>query len=198
MKMLNKFTYALFALIIASMILASGCNTPATDAATEDTASTKKKMSNSKIFDNLKDTIEMNEVATISVVRIDDMVEHDAMRERQVYQELLEELTKVELLKLVEVDSKDIEAFFKQNDIDPGRGLNSTSSIALAKFLNVDAIIYCTIETYEVDINVKMYSAIDGGLLYVQTLRGLQLPTKKKEVEEKFEIPEGLLEDIPE
>ena len=199
MKTSNKILYALFALIVASMILASGCNTPPSDAATDTTdsgKSGKSKAGNAKIFSNLQDAIEENEVASISVVRIDDMVEHDSSRERQVYQELLEVLTNMEVLKLVEVDSKDITAFFKENDIDPGRGLNSTSAKALSKFLGVDAIIYCTIETYQVDINVKMYSAEEGGLLYVQTLNGLTLPMKK--VEEKFEIPEGLLDDIPE
>ena len=197
MKLSNIILNILIAISLVGMIAASGCNAPPSNAATEKKGSSDdKRVDNSLIFKSLETAIEEYEITSISVVRIDDMVKDDPTRERQVTQEVLEELTKVEELKLVEVDSKDIDDFFKQKGIDPGRGLNTDSSINLASFLDVDAIIYGTIESEDVDVNLKMYSAKDGGILFSQTLKSLKLPLMNKGL--TFEIPEGLLDTIPE
>ncbi|MCD6216765.1 hypothetical protein J7L05_02755 [bacterium] len=201
MKPSDRIIYSLVAIFIAGAFLMSGCNAPPSDAATDKSSgqSGSKTIDNSKVFKPLKDTIEMNEILSISIVRIDDMIENDATRKRQVYQEILEELTKTEELKVIETDSRDIDAFFVQKDIEPSRGLNAQSAIDLATYLNVDAIIYGTIESDNIDVNLKLYTKEDGGLLFAETLNNMKLPmmmTKKKIPE--FEIPEGLLEDIPE
>ncbi len=201
MKPSDRIIYALAAIFIAGALLMSGCNTPPSDAATNSKSRQSEStiIDNSKIFKTLKDTIEESEIKSISIVRIDDMIESDATRERQVYQEILEELTRTEELQVIETDSRDIDAFFVQKEIEPSRGLNAKSAIDLATHLNVDAIMYGTIESDNVDVNLKLYAKEDGGIIFAETLNNMKLPlmTMKKKSPE-FEIPEGLLEEIPE
>jgi TolB-like protein len=202
MKPSDRIIYALAAIFIAGAFLMSGCNTPPSDAATDKASgqSALNNFDNSKVFKTLKDAIEENEIKSISIVRIDDMIDNDSTRERQVYQVILEELTKVEELKIIEADTMDIDSFFTQKGIDPSRGLNAQSSIDLAEFLEVDAIMYGSIESNGIDVNLKVYSEKDGGILFVETLNNLKLPMMviMDNKSPEFEIPEGLLEDIPE
>ncbi|MFH1513873.1 MAG: hypothetical protein ABIG42_00250 [bacterium] len=197
MKLTDRILYSLLAIALVGMIATSGCNARPSSAATEKKSSANEMaVDNSIIFKSLSDAVEENEITSISVIRIDDMVEDDITRERQVTQGILEELTKIEELKLVEADSRDIDEFFMQKGIDPGRGMNTDSSVSLARFLDVDAIIYGTIESNKIDVNLKMYSAKHGGILFSQTLDGMKLPMGIKKLD--FEIPEGLLDTIPE
>ena len=188
--------YALLALsVFACLILFSGCNAQPSSAQEPAKRRVVDEYDNSIMFNNLRSTIEDVGIKSISIVRIDDMIKTDKARERQVYQEVLEELTKIEELQVVEGDQAEIDNFFKEKGIDPSRGLSTDSSINLAVFLNVDAVIYGTIESDDFDVNLKVYNAEDGGVLFSQTLSNLQIPIGKNA--SKFEIPPELLESIP-
>jgi hypothetical protein len=194
-----KIVLLAMALCLPGIILFSGCNAQPSDAATEKKASSQEpavvSADNTKVYKDLKDAMGDKEVKSVAIVRIDDMIKKDPNRERQVNQEILKELTKIGDLKVVEGDQKEIDRFFSEKGIEPSRGLSTDSSINLAVFLNVDAIIYGTIESDDIDVNLKVYSAVDGGVIFSQTLSKMILPLSKKS--NKFEIPKELLESIP-
>lgn len=173
-----------------------GCK--AADHKTTQPEPTSQKVTQTSIYDNsaafqkLKDRLNELEIASVSIIGVDDMIGKNADRERQVYQAILQELTNVDELKVVEADKKELERFFQEKNVNPSRGLSTDASINLAILLGVDAIIYGTIESNECDVNIKVYSAKDGGVIYSETVENLKLPIDKRK--DKFEIPPGLLE----
>lgn len=197
MSMKSKLLTILVSItVITGCAIMSGCNAQPSNASTADgKVQVVDEYDNALVFKSLRSTLEELEIKSISIIRIDDMIKSDDARERQVYQEVLEELTKIEELQVVEADTNDIDKFLKEKGVDPLRGLSTDASINLSVFLKVDAIIYGTIESEDFDINLKVYNAMDGGVLFSQTLSNLQIPIGKAST--KFEIPPELLDSVP-
>lgn len=193
---LNRKIAIVILAIIALMLVLVGCKTPNKEAANpggENGGSPEAiRYDNSGAFKSLKDKLGEMEVSSISIIGVDDMIDNNIDRERQVYQAILQELTDIGELKVIEGDKQELEKFFQEKGVDPSRGLSTDASINLAVLLNVDAIIYGTIESSECDVNIKIYSAKDGGVIFSETIENLKLPIDK--TKDKFEIPPGLLE----
>jgi len=186
------FTFLLGTLLLMTAI-STGCNAPPSNAS----ESGKKSKSSTRevgpqVFKSVIDKLGVAEIKSVAIIRIDDMVKDDVDRERQVTQALLQELTNVEELKVVEGDKEEIQRYFTEKGVDPSRGLSTDASINLCVLLNVDAVIYGTIESEDGDVNLKVYQAKDGGVLLSETIEGLKLPLDKEK--KKFELPSNILE----
>ena len=192
--MMLNHKISLIAAFIVVLYVCAGCSAPVKEGMKPDGGNqeTVDQYDNSLAFKSLKDKLQEQEIASVAIIGVDDMMAHNADRERQVYQAILQELTNVGELKIVEDDKQELEKFFQEKGVDPSRGLSTDTSINLAVLLNVDAIIYGTIESNECDVNIKIYSVKDGGVIFSETIENLKLPIDKKK--DKFEIPPGLLE----
>jgi hypothetical protein len=138
----------LLAVLLLAIAITSGCNAPASDAAEPGKSSkggSGKTSESAQLFKSIIDKLSAADIMSVAIIRIDDMVKQDPNRERQVEQQILNELTNVDGLKVVEGDQKEIENYFAQKGVDPSRGLSTDASINLCVLLNVDAIIYVTI-----------------------------------------------------
>lgn len=195
MSMISDRLLVYILVLIITGVVMLGCGEPQPSSTSASQRKTDAdQYDNSLIFRNLRDTIEEMDIRSISIVRIDDMIKRDETRERQIYQVILEELTKIMDLRVVEGDQEDISSFLSSKNIDPARGLSTDASINLAVFLNVDAIIYGTIESNDFDVHLKVYRAEDGGVLFSQTLSNVRIPIAKSSG--RLEIPPELLESL--
>jgi hypothetical protein len=157
MRMKNaKIMILLLILVSSAGVLFSGCNAKPSDAATEKQSRINDEYNNSANFKELITTITDMEISSIGIIRIDDPINSDATIVRQVRQELLEELTKVEELDIIEKDSDELQQFLTTEKIDPKRGLSSDAASKIADFFDVKAVLYGTIES-KTDLNLKMY-----------------------------------------
>ena len=185
---------SLLAALIVILAVSTGCSAPPSNAS-ESGKSQPKASSQSagpQFFKSVIDKLSAADIKSVAIIRIDDMVKQDANRERQVTQALLRELTSSDELQVIEGDQDAIQKYFMEKGVDPARGLSTDASINLCVLLNVDAVIYGTIESEDCDVNLKVYQAKDGGVLLSDTIEGLKLPLDK--VKKKFELPPNALE----
>jgi hypothetical protein len=190
-----KIIIVLMILVSSAGILFSGCNAKPSDAATEKGKPSEPagEFDNSSSFAELVTTITDMEVESVGIIRIDDIINSDSNLERQVRQEILEELTKVEELEIIEKDSEELKLFLATKKVDPKRGLSSAQATDIADFFEVDAVLYGTVES-QTDLNLKMYLAENGGVIFARTISNLQLPLTKKAVD--FETPDNM-DNVP-
>jgi hypothetical protein len=194
MRMKNaKIMILLLILVSSAGVLFSGCNAKPSNAETEKQSGITDEYNNSANFKELITTITDMEISSIGIIRIDDPINSDATIVRQVRQELLEELTKVEELDIIEKDSDELQQFLTTEKIDPKRGLSSDAASKIADFFDVKAVLYGTIES-KTDLNLKMYEGKNGGVIFSRTISNLKLPLTNKSV--SFDSPENL-DNVP-
>lgn len=195
MRMKNvKIIILLLILVSSAGVLLSGCNAKPSDAAPEKPSGTSAdEYDNSSNFEELITTISDLEISSVGIIRIDDPINSDATIVRQVHQEILEELTKVEELDIIEKDSDELKLFLTTEKIDPKRGLSSDAACKIAEFFDVKAVLYGTIES-KTDLNLKMYEGKNGGVIFSRTISNLKLPLTTKPV--NFDTPANM-DDVP-
>jgi hypothetical protein len=194
MKLPFYIVTSLLAALAVMLVVSCGCNAAPSNAS-ENGKTTSKGQSQTagpQVFKSVIDKLSASDIASVAIIRIDDMVKKDPNRERQVTQQILQELTNVDGLQVVEGDQQEIQKYFAEKGVDPARGLSTDASINLCVLLNVDAVIYGTIESEDCDVNLKVYQAKDGGVLLSETIGGLKLPLDKEK--KKFVLPPGVLE----
>lgn len=188
-----KIIILLMILVSSTGILFSGCNAKPSNAATENASTVPDEYDNSSNFKELITTITDMELSSIGIIRIDDLINSDITIERQVRQEILEELTKVEELDIIEKDSDELQQFLTTEKIDPKRGLSSDAASKIADYFDVKAVLYGTIES-KTDLNLKMYEGKNGGVIFARTISNLKLPLTNKSV--NFDKPQNM-DDVP-
>ncbi|HYE77395.1 MAG TPA: hypothetical protein VEI97_05370 [bacterium] len=121
-------------------------------------------------------TLSEEAVSHIAILRVEDKVSHQPDVERQVQQALLDQLTQISDLDVLEADRAKADALLQKHKVDPATGIPSAVAADLCTALGVQAIVYATVENGDYDVNLKVYVLNPGNVIFSKTLQDLTIP----------------------
>ena len=168
----RPLTLLLLAGVLLGGLSSLGCNKDA-DAAT-------KPDPNKVTWRQLATTFADASLTRVAMLRVDDKAGHSADIERQVQESMLSELTQIPDVDFVEADRQMVGENLAKHGVDPAAGIPAPVAAELCGLLGVDGFIYATVENGDFDVNVKVYVANPGNVIFSKTLQDLELPSSKK------------------
>jgi len=142
---------------------------------------------NKNTWRQLSMTLADSSLTRVAVLRVDDKVTHSTDVERQVQESMLAELTQFPDVDFVEADRDVVASTLAKHNTDPASGIAPTIATELCGILGVDGFIYATVENGDYDVNVKVYVANPGNVIFSKTLQDVALPSSEPKDEQAGE-----------
>jgi hypothetical protein len=131
-------------------------------------------------FRGVKDALAKASLDKVTVIEIDDSAAVGPDITRQVKEETLTRLHKLDGIEIMEFPESDLESTFAELKIKPSEGISPDDAKAIASKLGVGAILYASIESKTPDVHFKVYSGQTGTVIFADTLSGWVLPVKNE------------------
>lgn len=131
---------------------------------------------NKLVWRQLAVTLSEENVAHVAILKVEDKAGHEADVERQIQQAMLDQLTQVTDLDVLEADKSKVEDLLQKHHTDPATGIAADVAASLSTALGVEAIIYATVENGDYDVNLKVYVANPGNVIFSKTLQDVEIP----------------------
>ncbi len=132
-------------------------------------------------FENLMDNFDEIAAESVTVIAVDDNIGAGDDLARQVYQEIQTELDRLGTIAIREFPKPFLEEKFSEMGIVPSNGISPEDAMALADDLNVDSLLYASIESETPDVHIKLYSRETGALIFAETLQAWPLSVSRQE-----------------
>jgi hypothetical protein len=129
-------------------------------------------------FRGVKDALNKASLDKVTVIQVSDSANAGPDQTRQVMEEVLNQLHKLEGIVLIEYPESRLESAFRDLKIKPSEGLSPDDAKALATQLGTSALIYASIESKTPDVHFKVYSGTTGEIIFANTLAAWKLPVK--------------------
>jgi hypothetical protein len=143
-------------------------------------------------FEQMMDALDMEGVESISVIAVDNNSSADSSLQRQVLQEIQTELHNLEALTIREFPVSFLNQTFAEMGISPSDGISPDDAVELASDLNVNALLYASIESSAPDVYMKIYSGESGAVIFAETLEAwpLSVTRETEGATDLFSLPE--------
>jgi hypothetical protein len=127
-------------------------------------------------FITLEDVLSENSLASIAIVEITDPINNDRHKIRNVRQATMEQLSLMLDIAVREVSEKRAALVMGDLKGTASMGLDPESVMDMGIQLNVDALLFASIESNQNDVFFKAYSTMSGDVIFSDTLQKWQLP----------------------
>lgn len=141
-------------------------------------------------FKEIQAGLDAASAGTITILGVDDNCEAGPDLQRQVRQEIMAQLRKLESIEILEYPQSELDANYEEMGIDLTDGISPEKAMALGESLQAETLLYASIETTAPDVHIKVYSGFTGGIIFAKTLQEWQLPiTEEEETFDMFGAP---------
>lgn len=130
-------------------------------------------------FIGLEDVLMEKNLESICIVEINDPKKNDAHRIRNVRQATMAQLAQMVGITINEVSSKTVDQVLGDLKGTASSGLDPRDVMAIGDKLEVDCLLFASIESSKNDVFFWAYSVITGGLVFSDTLQEWKLPISK-------------------
>ncbi len=164
------------------LVLLQGCNKAeaqdgeSQDAASGSTATPEGGDDPEDFFIGLEDRLSEYSLASIAIIEIVDPKENDKHKIRNVYQATMEQLSLMVDVAIREVSEMRVAQVLGELKGTAAMGLDPESVMDIGIKLNVDVLLFASIESKKNDVFFKAYSTMSGDVIFSDTLCKWQLP----------------------
>lgn len=127
-------------------------------------------------FIGLEDRLSEYSLASIAIIEIVDPKENDRHKIRNVHQATMEQLSLMFDIAIREVSEMRAAQVLGELKGTAAMGLDPESVMDIGIKLNVDSLLFASIESKKNDVFFKAYSTMSGDVIFSDTLRKWQLP----------------------
>jgi len=129
-----------------------------------------------QFFIGLEDRLSEYSLASIAIIEIVDPKENDRHKIRNVYQATMEQLSLMVDVAIREVSEMRAAQVLGDLKGTAEMGLDPESVMDIGIKLNVDVLLFASIESKQNDVFFKAYSTMSGDVIFSDTLCKWQLP----------------------
>jgi hypothetical protein len=172
----------LSASLLMGLVLLQGCNKAEAQNGEEQQAASGAAAASAgsddpeQFFIGLEDRLSENALASIAIIEIVDPKENDRHKIRNVHQATMEQLSLMVDVAIREVSEMRAAQVLGELKGTAAMGLDPESVMDIGIKLNVDVVLFASIESKQNDVFFKAYSTMSGDVIFSDTLRKWQLP----------------------
>jgi hypothetical protein len=177
----HLLTICILVLMMAFLVLSQGCKKAEAndDSAAEQAVATAAASAGddpTEFFIGLEDRLTEMALASIAIVEISDPKGNDPHKIRNVRQATLGELSQMIDIAVRDVSDRRVASVMQSVEGDSLTGLDPEDVMDIGIKLGVDALLFGSIESKKNDVFFWAYSAMNGDIIFSDTLKKWELP----------------------